>query len=385
MVRTRKRLDLSAAFAFRRREGHRRDPHRMWRAASGASLGPTDRPQCNPAVRRAETGAKAALPLRTVVAPDFLVFAVLETAGGTASRLDVAALAAAHHLADEAYGDGTGAVAALCRGRPDGLDRSGADRVIALPETDGYRADGIATYVRAVLDTLRPRHVVFPETPAMRDTAARLAASIGERPAMGVHGFDGRACVRRGFGGAKDLRQDAPFVMTVVEDCACAVSGERFEARLLRADEDRAWQDGKAGPVIEDLGLETVPADRIALEEAPFILSAGAGVSDWDAFASVAERLNATCAGTRVVCDLGRMSRDRQVGASGRIVDADCYVAFGLSGAVQHLQGIESCGRVVAVNVDAAAPIMRRADLAIVGDANAILRALDKTLEAGGP
>ena len=146
---------------------------------------------------------------------------------------------------------------------------------------------------------------------------------------------------------------------------------------------DTDWSGVARAGAIDDLGLESRAADEIALEEAPFILAAGAGLKDWEAFASVARRLNATRAGTRVVCDQALMPRDRQVGASGRIVDAECYVALGISGAVQHLQGIESCDRVVAVNTDAAAPIMKRADLAIIGDANAILAALHEKLEAG--
>jgi len=77
-----------------------------------------------------------------------------------------------------------------------------------------------------------------------------------------------------------------------------------------------------------------------------------------------------------VVCDDGKLSRDRQVGVSGIIVSPRCYLAFGIAGAAQHLHGMAEAERVVAVNADPAAEMMRRADLAIVADAQAVLPAL---------
>ena len=62
--------------------------------------------------------------------------------------------------------------------------------------------------------------------------------------------------------------------------------------------------------------------------------------------------------------------------ASGRAIAADCYLAFGISGAVQHMQGLEACGSIVAVNTDPHAPIMKEAALAVVADADAVLAAL---------
>ncbi|MEM8988575.1 MAG: electron transfer flavoprotein subunit alpha/FixB family protein [Pseudomonadota bacterium] len=413
----RKRLDLGKAFAFRAGEGRRRNPRRMRLAASGAialggvletgTTGPTGRPRRTPATRRAAmfmapsgrlrfdplsggalsaaplqgaASAQPVLPLRVIETPDFLVCAVVEARGGTLSEADRAALAAARYLADR-EAETAGAVVAIGIGSATGLDVAGADRAIALSAgaADAFFGEDLACRLDTVAESLRPRYVIFPETQTMRDVAARFALATGESPAFSVHGFEGDVCIRAGFGGAQDLRQETPRVLTVLEGAAAAVAGERFEARALDVDSDFG---AAADARIEDLGLAAVAADDIALEEAPFILSAGAGVKDWDAFADVADRLNATRAGTRVVCDWGLMPRDRQVGASGRIATADCYVALGISGAVQHLQGIEKCARVVAVNLDAAAPIMKRADFAIVGDVNAVMTALQDRLGA---
>jgi electron transfer flavoprotein alpha subunit len=134
---------------------------------------------------------------------------------------------------------------------------------------------------------------------------------------------------------------------------------------------------------IEDLGTLPARADSLPLEEAPVVLSGGAGVKDWSMFDAAAKALQATRAGTRVACDLGHLPRDRQVGASGRITRAEVYLAFGLSGAAQHLQGIEGCRKVIAVNQDPYAPIFKRADLGATADADAVLAALLRRL--GGP
>ena len=98
----------------------------------------------------------------------------------------------------------------------------------------------------------------------------------------------------------------------------------------------------------------------------------------------VANRLGVT-AGVRrvargeypsVAVDDGKFARDRQIGATGKTVSASAYIAVGISGAVQHLQGIKDCRHVIAINRDNSAPIVKRADLSIIGDAEAIMQAL---------
>ena len=107
-------------------------------------------------------------------------------------------------------------------------------------------------------------------------------------------------------------------------------------------------------------------------------------MSDWAAFHRLAAWLGAAEAGSRVVCDEGHLPRDRQVGASGTVVEPLAYLAFGISGAPQHLQGIVRCERVVAVNADPHAPMIQRADLAIVGDVQQVMPALAELIEREG-
>ncbi|MEM6682512.1 MAG: electron transfer flavoprotein subunit alpha/FixB family protein [Pseudomonadota bacterium] len=324
--------------------------------------------------RRAPTPTLQA-PLYVVENPKFYILCVLE--GDTAG--DNTALSAARALADVTYAPAKGAVVSVAATPIDALDNRGADRTLTLARAPAgaFAAEHMATSLTVALHSLPARHVVFSDTSTMRDVAARVAAQLGERPAFGVHAFDGDRCIRSGFGSTKDIKATIPTVLSVDDGAAKPVRGQRFEARCIAID----LPSQNMPSCIMDLGAEAVPANHVALEEAPLILAAGAGIDAWDAFADVAEHLNATQAGSRVVCDNGSLPRDRQVGASGRLVTADCYIALGISGALQHLQGIEDCGRVIAVNTDPAAPILKRADLAIIGDANAILKAAAHKLE----
>jgi electron transfer flavoprotein alpha subunit len=126
----------------------------------------------------------------------------------------------------------------------------------------------------------------------------------------------------------------------------------------------------------ENLGLQPTVASDIALEEADFIVSAGNGVQNLTTFETLAHMLNASIGASRVVVDDGKMPRDKQIGATGKTVSATAYMAIGISGAVQHLQGIKDCRHVIAINKDASAPIVKRADLSIIGDAEEVMQAL---------
>jgi electron transfer flavoprotein alpha subunit len=130
-----------------------------------------------------------------------------------------------------------------------------------------------------------------------------------------------------------------------------------------------------------DLGIEEQDAASVALEESDFIVAAGAGVENIGTLQSLAGALGAAIGASRVAVDAGRFPRDKQIGATGKTVSASAYMAVGISGAVQHLQGIKDCRHVIAINRDAGAPIVKRADLTIIGDAEEVMQALLRRIE----
>ncbi len=124
--------------------------------------------------------------------------------------------------------------------------------------------------------------------------------------------------------------------------------------------------------------IEDLPHDRTgaALAEADFVVAAGNGVTDFASFLALAASLGAAPGASRVVCDAGLMPRDRQVGASGTVLGGTCYLAFGIAGAPQHLQGVAAVEHVIAVNTDLHAAMIKRASLAIIADAQRVMPAL---------
>jgi electron transfer flavoprotein alpha subunit len=347
----------------------RKDPHAFREAAVP---GPSNRLRLDPHggdlvvyAAAAKTVAATEQPI-VLDNPACLVLAVLDLPRGRLERADRGLLAAARDLADQLGG----AVLALTlHGRHD-LARQGVDRHVALDMPETWNPDAETGAIQAVLAAHAPRHVLFAETPLLgADRARRLAVATGIPAAFTVHRLDKDEIRARGAG--IDLVGPPPPIMTLHELLlADAPEPSLREARSL----DLPFAIPAA--TVEDLGEVPVDLTGAPLAEADLIASAGDGVTDWQAFHDLAQLLNATVGGSRQVCDRGLLPRDRQVGASGTLVAPKAYVAFGISGAPQHLQGIERCQRVVAVNTDLHAKMIERADLAIVADAQAVMPAL---------
>jgi hypothetical protein len=112
------------------------------------------------------------------------------------------------------------------------------------------------------------------------------------------------------------------------------------------------------------------------LGEAPLVFGGGAGVIDPSSLVRAAEPFGAAVGGTAVPCSHAALPGDRLIGASGVLLGARCYVAFGVGGSPHHLAAVEGVQLVVSVNPDPWAPMNDRADVAVLSDANAVLERL---------
>ncbi len=159
---------------------------------------------------------------------------------------------------------------------------------------------------------------------------------------------------------------------------------------------DRAAETG----TVEDVTVPFEPNDtratttareraarvRVALEEADVVVCGGRGLGDGEAFerhvVGLADDLEGAVASTRAVVDAGWRPYAEQVGQTGKSVAPKLYVALAVSGAVQHLSGMNRSKVVVAVNKDPDAPIFKVADYGIVGDVREVVPALRTALAA---
>jgi electron transfer flavoprotein alpha subunit/NAD-dependent dihydropyrimidine dehydrogenase PreA subunit len=275
------------------------------------------------------------------------------------------------------------------------LSAYGADRVIRCRHAllDRYTTDGFTTALAAVVAKEKPAVLLFGATPNGRDLAPRVAARLrfgltADCTGLDIDGEGRLVQTRPAFGGnimasivSPWTRPQAATVRPNVFAAAPAsasrpVQVEEFPVNLSKA-------------AIRTKIVEEIPtaADGETIEEARVIVSAGRGCgepSNLDLVRRLARRLGGTMAGSRAIVELGWIPHTRQVGQSGTTVGPDLYVAVGISGAIQHVVGMSSSRKVVAINRDPEAPIFKVADIGVVGDALAILPRLLEELGKSG-
>jgi electron transfer flavoprotein alpha subunit len=265
-------------------------------------------------------------------------------------------------------GDGAGLAAKHLAG-------TGLGSELRAWDTPGFAP---ASWAEALAPVLQAEAVlVLPGSPDGRDLAARIAHELG-RPLLagaievGVHGAD---VARQGGLVIEEIRATGPFVATL-------------QPGVRGVEPPTAARDG-AEPVVEQLSLvtgdaldaevlEVLPPDAATMDlaEAQRIVGGGAGLDGAERFGQlqrIAAELGASVGATRVVTDRHWLPHERQIGTTGVVVDPRLYLAFGISGAVQHTSGLGHPDHIVSVNTDASCPMMQLADLAIVADANAVL------------
>jgi electron transfer flavoprotein alpha subunit len=217
--------------------------------------------------------------------------------------------------------------------------------------------------------------VVLPASPDGRDLAPRLAARLqralyAQALSVSPTRID---LVRRHGTELHSVEPPATFVATLqpgargVDHVEVAASVRDITTAIVDRDD----------PTVEAV----LPPDAatIDLSEATRIVAGGAGLDDarrFDQLATLGALLAASVGATRVITDRGWVGHERQIGTTGVTVDPTLYVAFGISGAVQHTSGLGRPDHIISINTDAYCPMMQLADLAVVADANAVLDAL---------
>ncbi|MFZ4517261.1 MAG: mycofactocin-associated electron transfer flavoprotein alpha subunit [Microthrixaceae bacterium] len=255
-------------------------------------------------------------------------------------------------------------------------------------DTPGFAPGAWAAAIAPLL--VDEEMVVLPASPDGRDLAPRLAALL-ERPVLA-----GAVEVREGristscFGGAvlAEHHPRDPVVVTLQPGMGPAhLHGAHGSgAATAAATAEELVLDAPANPEAEV--LEVLPPDvaTMDLAEAPRILGGGAGLDAAERFeelGEVAAALDAAMGATRVITDRGWVGHERQIGTTGVVVDPRLYLAFGISGAVQHTAGLGDPDHIISVNVEPHCPMMTMADLAVVADANATLDELAALLALG--
>lgn len=257
-------------------------------------------------------------------------------------------------------------------------------------ETPGFAPAAWAAALAPLLDGYRT--IMLPSSPDGRDLAPRLAAELGRSVLAGA------VSIRNGQGG--ELVSTASLGGTVLADHLASEPvvvtfqpGVGHVAAVNSAAPDVEVLELALAAAADAAVVEVLPPDvaTMDLAEAHRILGGGAGLDSAQRFAQltdVATALGASMGATRVITDRAWVPHSRQIGTTGVVVAPELYLAFGISGAVQHTAGLGDPAHVISVNTDPHCPMMNLADLAVVADANETLEALVGRLaqmsEAGG-
>jgi electron transfer flavoprotein alpha subunit len=267
----------------------------------------------------------------------------------------------------------------------------GADQVICvdLPELKDYLTEQYSQAVYQVITNYKPSIVLFGATTIGRDLAPRLSARL----ATGLTAD----CTKLEVSEEKQFMMTRPaFGGNLMATIVCADHRPQMSTvrpgvmQKLQRNSQRKGEIFSFTPKMDASKfkvriLETVKENKgkIDITDAKILVSGGRGVGCKEGFAKLqklADVLGAQVSSSRAMVDAGVMDNDRQVGQTGKTVRPDLYFALGISGAIQHLAGMEESDFIIAVNKDKFAPIFNVADLGIVGDVNKIVPLLTERL-----
>ena len=273
-------------------------------------------------------------------------------------------------------------------GLPDTLAQYGAAKVYVAddPSLANYSGEGYTNTLAALIGKIQPAVVLVGATFMGKDLAPRLAARLGVGLAADCIAFavDGGSLVatRPIFAGkalskVKLLR--TPQMATV-------------RPNVLPAPQPDASKKAVVEPIAADASavrakvVDVVSAGKgeVDVAEAETIVSGGRGVAGPDGFTpirSLAKTLGAAVGASRAAVDAGWIEHSHQVGQTGKTVSPKLYVACGISGAVQHMVGMQSAEIIVAINRDASAPIFNIATYGVVGDLYEVVPQLIRRLQ----
>ena len=284
------------------------------------------------------------------------------------------------------------------------LAEYGADRIIVVddPELKEYRTEPYAHALAEVIKKYKPEIMLVGATAIGRDLGPRVSArihtgltadctqlEIGDFPINPIPGreqlHNQLLMTRPAFGGNTIATIACPNFRPQMATVRPGVmqKAERVEGAQAVIEE---FNPGFVpnNKYVEILDIVKAVSDVEDIMDAKILVSGGRGVGSAENFKlldDLAEALGGTVSCSRAVVDAGWKSKDLQVGQTGKTVRPHVYFAIGISGAIQHLAGMEESDIIIAINKDETAPIFDVADYGIVGDLNKILPALTEKIK----
>lgn len=276
----------------------------------------------------------------------------------------------------------------------DELGEYGADTVVLIddPALETYMTESYTHAMHSAIEFFKPEIVLYGATTIGRDLAPRVSARVhtgltADCTKLEIEQETGRLLMTRpAFGGnlmativCPEFRPQMATVRPGVMQKAEREEGRRarvvpFGVRFERNDR-----------YIEVLDVIKKFNESEDISEADILVAGGRGMGskeNFDMLRELADALGGRVAASRAAVDAGWADKEIQVGQTGKTVRPKLYIAVGISGAIQHIAGMEESDIIVAVNRDETAPIFNVADYGVVGDLNKVIPMLTKKIIA---
>jgi electron transfer flavoprotein alpha subunit len=309
-----------------------------------------------------------------------IALVLVEHEGGQLKDATLSAVTAAAKL---------GEVHALVAGEGVGAVADAAAKIAGV--TKVHVADG-AAYAHQLAENVAPVAVdlvrdhcdyfVAAATTSGKNVAPRVAALLDVMQISDVIGIEGPdTFVRPIYAGnaIATVKSSDPKKVLTVRGTAFEKADHKVGNGLIEP-----FTGGGDSGLSSFVGAEIAASERPELTSAKIIVSGGRALGSSEQFHQyidpLADKLGAAVGASRAAVDAGYAPNDYQVGQTGKIVAPECYIAIGISGAIQHLAGMKDSKLIVAINKDEEAPIFQVADIGLVGDLFKIVPELTEKL-----
>ena len=289
------------------------------------------------------------------------------------------------------------------KGLADSLAEYGADKVIVVddPELEVYRTEPYAHALASVINEYKPEIMLVGATAIGRDLGPRVSARVAtgltaDCTVLEIGDFTDSMTkevipnqllmTRPAFGGNTIATIACPYNRPQMATVRAGVM-QKIDPIAGAKAEVIEYNPGFTpnNKYVEVMEVVKSVVDTVDIMDAKILVSGGRGVGSAENFKllqDLADVIGGTVSCSRAVVDNGWMARDYQVGQTGKTVRPNVYFAIGISGAIQHVAGMEESDIIIAINKDETAPIFDVADYGIVGDLNKILPQLTEMLKS---
>lgn len=316
-----------------------------------------------------------------------MILAVVTHDRGLIEETSLQALTFARSLADRV---GVRLEAAVVGAEVEGLADYGVEKMhhVSHDQLDDYCPSGWGKAVAQLVEAIDPAAVIAIGSDRGNEVMAHLGAILALPMVANVREIestgDSWEVIRTRWGGSllEEAQLAAPIKLLTVTEHSC---------EAVPAAQPASMTSEVFTPDLTDQDLVTKIVDRVTVSEgvtlatAPVVVSGGRGVGSAEGFGPLEELaglLGGVIGCSRVVTNNGWRPHSDQVGQTGTVIAPDIYIACGISGAIQHWVGMMAAKTIIAINTDAEAPMVTKADYAVIGDLHEFVPALVEEIKS---